>query len=122
MRPQVDILPEGASQSSTISESNFKYMYWNMKQQLVHHAVSGCTMKAGDLLGSGTISGADETAYGSMLELSWYCTMPWDFNDDDNNYNNNNMMMANSAVQERRQGHPSGERGWTDAQVPQGRR
>lgn len=46
-------------------------MYWNMKQQLVHHSVTGCPMKAGDLLGSGTISGADETAYGSMLELSW---------------------------------------------------
>jgi hypothetical protein len=46
-------------------------MYWNMKQQLVHHSVTGCPMVAGDLLGSGTISGTDETAFGSMLELSW---------------------------------------------------
>ena len=46
-------------------------MYWNMKQQLVHHSVTGCPMVAGDLLGSGTISGTDQTAFGSMLELSW---------------------------------------------------
>lgn len=46
-------------------------MYWNMKQQLVHHSVTGCPMVAGDLLGSGTISGTDESAFGSMLELSW---------------------------------------------------
>lgn len=46
-------------------------MYWNMRQQLVHHSVSGCPMRAGDLLGTGTISGSDETMFGSMLELSW---------------------------------------------------
>jgi fumarylacetoacetase len=67
----VDILPEGEAEKSTISHSNLKYMYWNMKQQLVHHSVSGCPMRPGDLLGSGTISGPDNTAYGSMLELSW---------------------------------------------------
>jgi fumarylacetoacetase len=42
---------------ATISKSNFKYMYWSMKQQLVHHAITGCNMQTGDLLGSGTISG-----------------------------------------------------------------
>ena len=42
-----------------------------MKQQLAHHTVSGCNMKSGDLLGSGTISGPTPDAYGSMLELSW---------------------------------------------------
>lgn len=41
----------------TISRSNFKYMYWSMKQQLVHHSVTGCNLNPGDLLGSGTISG-----------------------------------------------------------------
>ena len=46
-------------------------MYWNMRQQLVHHSVSGCPMRAGDLLGTGTISGSDQTMFGSMLELSW---------------------------------------------------
>ncbi len=68
---EVQIKPDGESTPSTISKSNLKYMYWNMKQQLVHHSVTGCNMRPGDLLGTGTISGADETAYGSMLELSW---------------------------------------------------
>lgn len=40
-----------------MSNSNIKYMYWTMKQQLAHHSVSGCNMSPGDLLGSGTISG-----------------------------------------------------------------
>jgi len=56
---------------STISRSNLMYMYWNMKQQLVHHSVSGCSMNAGDLLGTGTISGVTPDSLGSMLELSW---------------------------------------------------
>ena len=54
-----------------ICKSNFKNMYWTPKQQLVHHTVTGCNMRSGDLLGSGTISGSEETSYGSMLELCW---------------------------------------------------
>ena len=42
-----------------------------MKQQLVHHAVNGCNMRTGDLLGSGTISGPSEGSTGSLLEASW---------------------------------------------------
>lgn len=56
---------------ATISRSNAKYLYWTLQQQLVHHAVSGCPMVAGDLLGTGTISGPAASEYGSMLELSW---------------------------------------------------
>eukprot|EP00604_Paraphysomonas_vestita_P003405 CAMPEP_0174821506 /NCGR_PEP_ID=MMETSP1107-20130205/9016_1 /TAXON_ID=36770 /ORGANISM="Paraphysomonas vestita, Strain GFlagA" /LENGTH=572 /DNA_ID=CAMNT_0016038639 /DNA_START=252 /DNA_END=1973 /DNA_ORIENTATION=+ len=68
---EVSILPPGETTPSPITQSNFRHMYWNMKQQLVHHSVTGCPMVAGDLLGSGTISGTDQTAFGSMLELSW---------------------------------------------------
>ena len=42
-----------------------------MKQQLAHHTVSGCNLRAGDLLGSVTISGPNQDQFGSMLELSW---------------------------------------------------
>jgi len=56
---------------SIVSTSNLKHMYWNFKQQLVHHSVSGCPMRAGDLLGTGTISGPGVDKLGSMLELSW---------------------------------------------------
>ncbi|KAF6736800.1 Fumarylacetoacetase [Oryzias melastigma] len=55
----------------TICNSNFKYMYWTMKQQLAHHTVNGCNVRAGDLLASGTISGPNPESFGSMLELSW---------------------------------------------------
>ena len=48
-----------------------RYLYWNLKQQLVHHSVTGCNMRAGDLLGTGTISGPTDDSLGSMLELSW---------------------------------------------------
>ncbi|KAJ3065437.1 hypothetical protein HDU98_011204 [Podochytrium sp. JEL0797] len=62
--------PNGSSKDYTISKTNLKYMYWSMKQQLAHHAVNGCNMNAGDLLGSGTISGPDTSSLGSLLEGS----------------------------------------------------
>ncbi|MEL7021262.1 MAG: fumarylacetoacetase, partial [Bacteroidota bacterium] len=67
----VDLLPETAKQPTTICTSNFKYMYWNMTQQLAHHTVNGCNVNVGDLMASGTISGKEKSSYGSMLELSW---------------------------------------------------
>ena len=68
---EVGIKGADDADASIVSTSNLKHMYWNFKQQLVHHAVSGCPMKAGDLLGTGTISGPAEDKLGSMLELSW---------------------------------------------------
>ena len=63
-------------EAHTVSKSNYKYMYWNMNQQLAHHTINGCDIHAGDMMASGTISGNDENAYGSMLELSWKGTKP----------------------------------------------
>jgi fumarylacetoacetase len=65
----------------TVTRSNYKYMYWNMNQQLAHHSVNGCDIKCGDLLASGTISGPNEGSYGSMLEISWKGTKPLDMPD-----------------------------------------
>jgi len=67
---EVAIQPEN-SKESIVSSSNFKYMYWNMSQQLVHHTINGCNLNIGDLMASGTISGKEKGSYGSMLELSW---------------------------------------------------
>ncbi len=64
------IQPKGAKET-VVSNSNFKYMYWNMAQQLAHHTVNGCPVNSGDLMGSGTISGSTPDSYGSMLELTW---------------------------------------------------
>jgi fumarylacetoacetase len=67
---EVAIRPNGAKET-VVSKSNFKYMYWNMAQQLAHHTVNGCPVNSGDMMGSGTISGPTPDSYGSMLELSW---------------------------------------------------
>ncbi|XP_012672691.2 fumarylacetoacetase [Clupea harengus] len=67
----VSVKGEAMTEAATICKSNFKYMYWTMKQQLAHHTVNGCNMRPGDLLASGTISGPEPESFGSLLELSW---------------------------------------------------
>jgi len=67
---EVLIKPENGEETS-VSKSNFKYMYWTMSQQLAHHTINGCQVNAGDMMGSGTISGPTPDSYGSMLELTW---------------------------------------------------
>jgi len=77
---EVSITPERSS-SKVVSISNFKYMYWNMYQQLAHHTVNGCNLKVGDMYASGTISGPTPDSYGSMLELAWKGTKPLEMAD-----------------------------------------
>ena len=72
---QVGILTNNKDET-VVCNSNFKYMYWNMAQQLAHHTSNGCNIRCGDLLGSGTISGKSEDSFGSMLELTWRGTKP----------------------------------------------
>ncbi|MFN3891032.1 MAG: fumarylacetoacetase [Beijerinckiaceae bacterium] len=67
---EVELTPEGG-RPTTISRSNFKYMYWSTAQQIAHHSSSGCAMRIGDVIGSGTISGPDRGSCGSLLELTW---------------------------------------------------
>jgi len=69
------------SKEKVISRSNFKYMYWNMPQQLAHHTVNGCNVKVGDMCGSGTISGTTPDSFGSMLELTWRGENPMEMPD-----------------------------------------
>lgn len=68
---EVDLQPQGQPEPTTISRTNYRYMYWNMVQQLVHHTSGGCNVRIGDIMASGTISGTDPQSYGSLLELSW---------------------------------------------------
>ena len=70
------IIQTETGDENVVSQSNFKYMYWNMAQQLAHHTVNGCNIRCGDLMGSGTISGPTEDSYGSMLEIAWKGTKP----------------------------------------------
>lgn len=72
--------PEGGDENH-LCQSNFKYLYWSMAQQLTHHTVNGCNINAGDMMASGTISGPTPESYGSMLELSWRGSQPISLSD-----------------------------------------
>ena len=77
---QVAIQPENTVET-VVSNSNFKYMYWTMSQQLAHHTINGCRVNSGDMMGSGTISGPTPDSFGSMLELTWGGQNPIKMND-----------------------------------------
>lgn len=77
---EVDLTPDNGT-ATTLTKSNFKNLYWSMPQQLAHHTINGCRINSGDLMGSGTISGATHDSYGSMLELSWNGENPIKLND-----------------------------------------
>tara|TARA_R110000868_G_scaffold52107_4_gene164873 strand:- start:515 stop:1798 length:1284 start_codon:yes stop_codon:yes gene_type:complete len=77
---EVAIQPEN-TEPTVVSNSNFKYMYWTMNQQLAHHTSNGCRVNSGDMMGSGTISGPTPDSYGSMLELTWGGKNPITLND-----------------------------------------
>ena len=66
-----DISLSVALNGDTIARTNYNEMYYSAAQQLAHHTTSGCPMRVGDLLGSGTISGPERGNRGSLLELSW---------------------------------------------------
>ncbi|MBC7156229.1 MAG: fumarylacetoacetase [Rhodobacteraceae bacterium] len=67
---EVGLAPAGAPEA-VIARTNYREMYYSAAQQLAHHTSSGCPMRVGDLLGSGTISGPGRGNRGSLLELSW---------------------------------------------------
>lgn len=71
----VFIQPENGEETS-VSHSNYKFMYWTIEQQLAHHTVNGCNINIGDMMGSGTISGPTPDSYGSMMEITWRGTKP----------------------------------------------
>jgi fumarylacetoacetase len=77
---EVYIAPENGAETK-VTTSNFKYMYWNMSQQLAHHTVNGCNVNSGDMMGSGTISGSTPDSFGSMLELTWRGAKPLKLSD-----------------------------------------
>ena len=54
-----------------IGRTNAQYLYWSFAQMIAHHTVGGCSLRIGDLLATGTISGTMPGSYGSLLELNW---------------------------------------------------
>ena len=73
----LDVLIQPENQPEhLVCHSNYKYMYWNLAQQLAHQTVNGCNINVGDMYGSGTISGTTPDSFGSMLEIAWKGTKP----------------------------------------------
>lgn len=73
---QTPAMREAGIMGEVISRTNFKYMYWNMAQQLAHATVNGTAVRPGDLYASGTISGPTPDSYGSFIELTWRGARP----------------------------------------------
>ena len=72
------IKPHSAGRFQTICSTNSRHLYWSMAQMIAHHTCTGCNLNPGDLLASGTISGPEQSSYGSMLELAWGGKKPLD--------------------------------------------
>lgn len=68
---EVKLQTTAMAEAHTISRTNFREMYWSINQQVAHHTVTGCNLRLGDLLASGTLSGNEKNSYGSLLELAW---------------------------------------------------
>jgi fumarylacetoacetase len=67
---------EQGTEPLSISRTSFRSMYWSMAQQLAHASSNGARVRAGDLFGSGTVSGSEPGSYGSMIELTWRGARP----------------------------------------------
>ncbi|RXI96499.1 fumarylacetoacetase [Anaerobacillus alkaliphilus] len=77
---EVYLKGEKMDEAQKIIGTNFSYLYWSMAQQISHHTVTGCNLRSGDLLASGTISGPEKEQRGCLLELSWRGTEPIEMN------------------------------------------
>jgi len=54
----------------TICQTSYRHAYWTLAQLITHHTVNGCNLQAGDLLGSGTLSGPEPHQLAAMLEIT----------------------------------------------------
>ena len=59
-----------------VSLGNARDLYWTFAQMVAHHTMNGCNLRAGDLLGSGTVSGATPESRGCLMERTWRGTEP----------------------------------------------
>jgi fumarylacetoacetase len=76
-----DIPLEVELNGTVVAHSNTRHLYWSIAQQLAHLTVNGASLRTGDLLATGTISGPEPEARGSLIELSWNGQEPIDLAD-----------------------------------------
>ena len=72
----LDVDLEVELSGTIVSRTNARNLYWTMPQQLAHATVNGASIRTGDLMASGTISGAAPKSQGSLIELTWNGTHP----------------------------------------------
>jgi fumarylacetoacetase len=73
----LDIALEIELAGERIAATNARHLYWSVAQQIAHLTVNGASLRTGDLLGSGTISGPERSQRGCLLELSWNGAEPF---------------------------------------------
>jgi len=78
---KVSVQSEKSLKPQNVCNTNFKHLYWTMRQQLVHHTSGGCNVRPGDLLASGTISGPGSDSVGSLTEKTWGGRDSWKIED-----------------------------------------
>ncbi len=67
----LDVHLEVSVNGTVVTRPEYRDMYWSPAHMLAHMTVNGASLRAGDLFGSGTISGPDQGQRGSFLELAW---------------------------------------------------
>jgi fumarylacetoacetase len=72
----LDVALEIELNGEPVARTNARHLYWSVAQQVAHLTVNGASLRTGDLLGSGTISGPERRQRGSLLELSWNGSEP----------------------------------------------
>jgi fumarylacetoacetase len=76
-----DIALEIELNGAVIARSNARHLYWSIAQQIAHLTSNGASLRVGDLLGTGTISGPEREQRGCLLELSWAGEQPIELDD-----------------------------------------
>jgi fumarylacetoacetase len=67
----LDVALEVELNGAVVARSNARHLYWTPAQMIAHLTANGASLRTGDLLGSGTISGPERGERGSLIELSW---------------------------------------------------
>jgi fumarylacetoacetase len=70
------LMRETRLDSTVLTRSNLKHLYWTLAQMLAHHSSNGCNLRPGDLMGTGTVSGPTKDSRGCLLELTWRGSEP----------------------------------------------
>jgi fumarylacetoacetase len=76
-----DVELEVELQGEVVSRTSARNLYWSVAQQVAHLTVNGASLRTGDLLASGTVSGPEKRSRGSLLELSWNGSDPLELAD-----------------------------------------